>query len=101
MFKALFLVVFVPVHTVVTFLLVARLYSAPSPGSADAILRVAGRIFMLPLLYPLVRFDPDGDRIPLWLQLVSWPLNSLIWGLVLLAAALMLRRLREKLMDGD
>ena len=101
MLKALFLIVFIPLHAAVTFLLVTRLYSPPSSGLPDTILRVAGLVFSMPLLYPLISFDPDGDRIPRWLQWLSLSLNSLIWGLLLLAAAAVVRWLWEKLQNGD
>ena len=26
-------------------------------------------------------FDPDGERLPKWVQFVSLPANSLIWGM--------------------
>jgi hypothetical protein len=101
MLKALFLIVFVPLHSIATFWLVSRFFSSPATGLPDTILRVAGLIFSMPLLYPLICFDPDGGRIPRWLQWLSWPLNSLIWGLVLLAVAAMARWLWEKLQEGD
>lgn len=45
---------------------------------------------------PFLLFDPDGERLPKWVQFISVPLNSLVWGMaILLVAGLIERVVRE------
>ena len=81
--KALFLSLFIPVHSLVTLLVLQRMFNPP-PGGGSILFKIFSVGLASPVLLPLVMFDPDGDRLPRWLQVISVPLNSLVWGLGLL-----------------
>lgn len=49
-----------------------------------------------PLLLPLVMSDPDSEELPIWLQIVSVPLNSLIWGGAVLVGFELVTRWRAR-----
>jgi hypothetical protein len=86
-YRALFIVLFVPLHSFLSVLLLQRAYNPPAGGTSvlfhALLVTITG-----PVLLPLVLFDPDGDRLPRWLQVLSVPFNSLVWaaGLLLLVA---------------
>jgi hypothetical protein len=81
--KVLFLILFVPLHALLTLLVLQRSYNPP-PGGSSVLFKACSLVVTSPVLLPLVRFDPDGDRLPKWFQVASVPLNSLVWALGLL-----------------
>ena len=89
--KALFLILFVPLHSLLTFVVVQRAFNPPAEGSS-LLFKSFLVLITSPILLPLLMFDPDGDRLPRWLQMLSVPFNSLVCGLLLLLAFAVLRR---------
>ena len=88
--KTVFLLVFIPTHSFLTLLAVQRLYNPPSPGFLAALWKTFAIALASPVLLPLILLDPDGDKLPKWLQWLSFPFNSLVWaGAILLAAGVM------------
>ncbi len=81
--KALFLLVFVPVHALLSLSALQHTFNPPT-GGHSALFRFFSAVIIAPLLLPLVMFDPDGERLPKWIQFVSVPLNSLVWAVALL-----------------
>ncbi|MBI2927825.1 MAG: hypothetical protein HYY24_19205 [Verrucomicrobia bacterium] len=90
--KALFLILFIPVHSLVTLLVLQRMFNPP-PGGGSIFFKIFSVGLASPVLLPLVAFDPDGDRLPRWLQVASFPLNSLVWALALLMLFSVAKRL--------
>lgn len=95
--KALFVALFVPAHALLTAIGIQYLFNAG--GAADLWARVCAigaGLLMLPVLLPLVRMDPDGEVLPRWFQIVSLPVNSLVWAAGILLLAALVRRLRRR-----
>ena len=91
--KLLFLAIFVPAHTALEFLVLGVMYNPPPlPDFALSVLRALGAAVMLPLLLPVVFFNPDGDGLPRWFRFASLPLNSLIWAAAILLISSAIRR---------
>lgn len=89
--KILFLILFVPAHSALTLVALQPLFNPPPPGLAATAWHVARVVLTSPLVLPLMMLDPDGERFPRWLQWLSLPLNSLVWGLAILAACAAIR----------
>lgn len=83
--KLLFLVLFVPLHAYLSLVTLQRSFNPPPEGHSSFITAFSALIIS-PLLLPLLMFDPDGERLSKWIQFLSVPLNSLIWGMALLFA---------------
>jgi hypothetical protein len=96
--KIIFLVLFTPVHLLVTLVMVQRFFFNPSreAGTIETMLKYVTFIFTLPVLYPCMRVDPDGDLFPKWFQFFSVFLNSFVWGLLLLFVLIIIKRLCTK-----
>ena len=92
--KLLFLLFFVPVHSFLSLTVLQRGFNPP-PGGNSAFFQFFSTVIMSPLLLPLVMFDPDGERLPKWIQFVSVPLNSLVWGIGLLLLVYVVKRWRR------
>ena len=84
--KIIFLVIFTPIHVSATLLMVQRFFFNPSrdAGAMETVLKYLTFVFTLPVLYPCMRVDPDGELFPKWFQFFSVFLNSFVWGLLLL-----------------
>lgn len=78
--KARLLFLFVPGHAFVTLLTVPLLVNSPSGGGSILVKGLAAAVAS-PVLPPLVRFDPEGDRRPDWCHVAAVPFHSLVWGL--------------------
>lgn len=91
--KLLFLSLFVPAHAFLSLEALRHGFNPP-PGGHSAICRGLSALVTAPLLLPLVMFDPDGERVPRSVQLLSLPLNSLIWGMGVLLAHGLVKRWR-------
>ncbi len=71
-----------------------------APGGNSVFFQFFSAVIMSPLLLLLVMFDPDGDRLPKWIQFVSVPLNSLVWGIGLLLLVYVIKRWRRSQAHG-
>lgn len=91
--KLLFLVLFVPLHAYLSLLALQRNFNPPPEGHGP-FFQALSIMVTSPLLLPLVIFDPDGERLPKWIQFLSVPLNSLIWAMAVLFAARIIKRCR-------
>ena len=93
--KIIFLVLFTPIHAFATALMVQRFFLNPSrnPSAIETVLKYLTFVFTLPVLYPCMRFDPDGEWFPRWFQYFSVFLNSFVWGLLLLFLFIIVKRL--------
>jgi hypothetical protein len=97
--KLLVLLFFVPVHVFLSLTVLQRGFNPP-PGGNSAFFQFFSAAIMSPLLLPLVMFDPDGERLPKWIQFVSVPLNSLVWGIGLLLLVYVMKRWRRSHAHG-
>lgn len=89
--KLLFLLLFVPCHSLLSLTVLQHGFNPP-PGGHSTLFRVFSAVITAPVLLPLVMFDPDGEKLSNWLQVVSVPLNSLIWGIGLLLLVAVIKR---------
>lgn len=89
--KLLFLLVFVPVHALLSLNALHYAFNPPS-GGHSALSKLWVPTITSPVLLPLVMYDPDGERLPEWIQFVSVPLNSLVWGIAFLLAFGLIKR---------
>jgi hypothetical protein len=91
----IFLVLFTPIHLCTTIAMVQRFFFNPSRNACviETVFKYITFAFSLPVLYPCMRIDPDGERLPTWLQYSSIFLNSLIWGLLVLLVFNIVKRL--------
>ena len=97
--KLLFLLFFVPVHAFLSLTVLQHGFNPP-PGGHSALFRLLSAVITAPVLLPLVMFDPDGERLPKWIQFVSVPLNSLVWGIGLLLIVALIKRWRASHAEG-
>jgi len=94
--KVLFVILFVPAHSVLTLVMVQRQFNVHPSDLWSTILSAVGLALMLPVLYPCVLTDPDGEWFPKWFQYASVPLNSLIWAAAALVVYGVIRRVRGR-----
>ncbi len=97
--KLLFVLLFVPAHAFLSLTLLQRAFNPP-PGGNPALFQFVSAVIMSPLLLPLLMLDPDGERLPKWIQFVSVPLNSLVWGIGLLLLVCVIKRWRRSHAHG-
>ena len=97
--KLLFLLLFVPVHAFLSLLALQHTFNPPA-GGHSALFRFFSAVITAPVLLPLVMFDPDGERLPKWIQFGSVPLNSLVWGIGLLLMVYVIKRCRRSHAHG-
>jgi len=93
--KVIFVVVFVPMHFVLTLLLLQYYgfnYNPNVAGLFDQFCHIVAIIFAVPLLRLL---DSIGisEYSPLWLQLLALAFYSLLWALLVLAVWAIIKRL--------
>ena len=93
--KALFLILFVPLHSFLTLLALQRMFN-PAPGGLSSLFKVGFALLTSPIVLPLLMFGPDEDRLPKWFQPLAVPLNSLVWGLGLLILIGTVKRYRRR-----
>ncbi|MHC4083892.1 MAG: hypothetical protein ACYSWZ_02930 [Planctomycetota bacterium] len=93
--RIIFLVLFTPIHLLATTLMVQKFFYNPSrdPGAMETVFKYLTFVFILPVVYPCMRIDPDGERLPRWFQYFSGFLNSFVWALLLLLLFIIVRRL--------
>ena len=98
-----FVVLFTPIHLCATLIMVQRFFFNPSrdPGTMETAFKYLTFVFTLPVLYPFMRMDPDGEGSPKWFQAFSVFLNSFVWGLLLLLLFIIVRRLCRRGEKGD
>ena len=96
--QIIFLVLFTPIHLCATLAMVQRFFFNPSRnrGAIEIVFQYITFVLSLPVLYPCIRIDPDGKRLPRWFQFSSILLNSLVWALLLLLVFNVVKRLRTK-----
>jgi len=96
--KIVFLVLFTPIHAFATALMVQQFFFNPSrnPGAIETVLKYITFVFSLPVLYPCMRIDPDGEWFPRGFQYFSVFLNSFVWALLLLLLFHIVKRLRAR-----
>lgn len=96
--KIVFLVLFTPIHAFVTAFMVQQFFLNPSrnPGAIETALKYMTFVFSLPVLYPCMRIDPDGEWFPRGFQYFSVFLNSFVWALLLLLLFYIVKRLRAR-----
>lgn len=91
--KLLFLLLFVPFHSFLSLAVLGHGFNPP-PGGHSTLFRFLSAVVTAPILLPLVMFDPDGERLPKWLQWLSLPMNSLIWATGVLLLGGLIKRMR-------
>jgi hypothetical protein len=93
--RIIFLVLFTPIHLLATLVMVQKFFFNPSrdPGAIETAFKYLTFVFTLPVLYPCMRIDPDGERLPGWFRFSSVFLNSFVWALLLLFVFIIVRRL--------
>lgn len=97
--RALFAVVFVPVHAVLTVLCVVHWLNwnyVVDMGLWPRFVNLCARVLSLPLLLPLMMLDPDGERFPMWFRHGSVLVNSLLWAILILFVIAGIKRLRSE-----
>ncbi len=97
--KLLLLLFFVPVHAFLSLTVLQRGFNPP-PGGNSVFFQFFSAVIMSPLLLLLAMVDPDGDRLPKWMQFGSVPLNSLVWGIGLLLLVYGIKRWRRSQAHG-
>jgi hypothetical protein len=96
--KIIFLIVFVPVHILLTMHLMQWYlfnYDADAHGLLGGLLHVLAIVCSLPVLLPLI-ISGWEEHWPWLLQMMPFIANSLLWGIAILAISGGIRRLRGK-----
>jgi hypothetical protein len=94
--KIIFLIVFVPVHILLTmYLMQWYIFNYDADALFGGLLRVLAFVCSLPILLPFVMSD-WAEYWPLPLQLMPFIANSLLWGIAILAVSGGVKRLRGK-----
>lgn len=93
--RIIFLVLFTPIHVFATLLMVQKFFFNPSrnPGTIETVFKYLTFVFTLPVMYPCMRIDPDGEWFPKWFQFFSVFLNSFVWALLLLFLFIIVKRI--------
>ena len=93
--RIVFVVLFTPIHVYATLLMVQRFFynASREPGAMETAFKYLTFVFTLPVLYPCMRIDPDGERLPGWFRFFSIFLNSFVWALLLLFVFIIIKRL--------
>lgn len=95
----IFLMAFVPVHSLWTAILVATYWSGYNTNVAAGLwgrfLYMLSFVFSLPIVRPLIVFGRVA-RSPTWIQFIPYVLNSCIWAVVILLVYHRLKRLRSR-----
>lgn len=93
--RIIFLVLFTPIHLFATLLMVQKFFFNPSrnPGALETVFKYLTFVFTLPVLYPCMRIDPDGEWFPRWFQYFPVFLNSFVWALLLLFLFIIVKRI--------
>jgi len=96
--RIVFLVLFTPIHTFATILMVQRFFYNPSrnPGVIETVCKIITFVFTLPVLLPYMLIDPDGERSPRWFQGFLLFFNAFVWALLLLLLFYIVKRLRAR-----
>ncbi|MHC4587309.1 MAG: hypothetical protein ACYS3N_22510 [Planctomycetota bacterium] len=96
--KIIFLVLFTPIHAFATLLMVQRFFfnTSRNPGVIETICKIMTFMFTLPVIYPCLLIDPDGEWFPKSFQIFLPFFNSFVWALLLLLMFHIVRRLRRK-----
>jgi len=57
---------------------------------------LCARVLSLPLVYPLLMFDVEGNRGPQWLGVVAFFANSVAWALLVLLVVAAIKHFRNR-----
>jgi len=92
--KVTFLVVFVPVHFVLTLLLLQHYGFNYNPNVAGLFAQVCHIVAVILAVPLLILLDTIGlsEYSPLWLQLLALAFYSLLWAILVLAVWAIIRR---------
>jgi hypothetical protein len=101
--KIVSLVLFTPIHAFATALMMQKFLLNPSrdPSAIETVFKNLTFVFSLPVLYPFMRFDPDGEWFPRWFQYFSVFLNSFVWALLLMLLFYIVKRLCTRRKQPD
>lgn len=93
--RIIFLVLFTPIHVFATLIMAQKFFFNPSrnPGAIETVLKYLTFVFTLPVVYPCMLIDPDGEWFPKWFQFFSVFLNSFVWALLILLLFIIVKRL--------
>ncbi len=93
--RVVFVVLFTPIHLFATLVMVHKFFfnASRDSGAIETVFKYLTFVFTLPVLYPCMRIDPDGERLPRWFQFFSGFLNSLFWALLILLLFIIVKRL--------
>jgi hypothetical protein len=97
-----FVVLFTPIHLVATLMMVQRFFFNPrNSGTIETVFKYLTFVFTLPVIYPCMRIDPDGERLPEWFQAFSFFLNLFIWAILILLLFIIVKRLCRRVGKPD
>jgi hypothetical protein len=102
--RVLFVLVFVPVHWVLTIVSFQRLLNynpIVDVGLWPKVVNVCAVVLSLPVLFPLILLNPDGGRFPGWFEVLSVPLNSIVWAVLILLLIVGIKRFRASQQDKE
>ena len=94
--KAIFLILFVPVHLFLTAWLVNRYLFNYNPrvdtGVWVQMSRIIAFVLISPVALPAMMTGLVDEYKPMWVQILPFILNSLVWGVFVLAVWALIRR---------
>jgi hypothetical protein len=102
--RIIFVLVFVPVHWMLTTVSLQRFLnynSVVDVGPWPKLVNACAVVLSLPVLLPLILLNPDGGRFPKWFEVLSVPLNSAAWAALILLLAVGIKRFRDRRQDKE
>lgn len=102
--KPIFLMVFIPVHSLWTAILLFSYWFKYKPTFHTAIwesfLHILSFVLSLPVVWP-VALGEEPSHSPTWIQFLPYILNSVIWAALILFLYSRLKRLRSRKIKRD
>jgi hypothetical protein len=98
--KWIFVIAFTIGHAYLTLFMISwGCRHRPASSVLESLYSATVAVLMCPVVLPLFFSDPDGDRIPRWIQWSSYFVNGMIWAAVILLLFATVKRLsRSKTM---
>jgi len=97
--KIVFLIVFVPLHFLLTVMLLQRYWFSYNPnvytGSWPLVSYFISFMFAVPIVVPFILTDLS-EHWPRWAQVLPYVINGLFWGVIILVIYGRIRRLLGK-----